>query len=99
MNKILQLRSGHVVCFFLFSLLLAACRPGTSAPPTVITAAGAPTADIQAKVEEYKKLLGGADNGGTPGSQPAGFRLITWDAVPDEQAAPNFLPSDVFNNP
>ncbi len=65
----------------------------------VITAAGAISEDIFSAVEQYKQLLGGVDNDGTPGSQPTGYRTITWDGVPDELAAPNNYPSDFFNAP
>jgi hypothetical protein len=75
----------------------AATQPTAQTGPVVITAAGTTPDDIRAKVDEYRKLLGGADNGGTPGSQPAGYRSINWDGVPDELAAPNALPSDFFN--
>ncbi|MBI4788792.1 MAG: hypothetical protein HY782_17305 [Chloroflexi bacterium] len=69
--------------------------PTQAAPaaPVIVSAAG----EIREYVEEYKGLLGGPENGGTPGSQPAGYRIITWDTVPDELAAPNNLPSDFFN--
>jgi hypothetical protein len=32
-----------------------------------------------------------------PGAHAAGRREINWDGVPDELAAPNFLPGDFFN--
>lgn len=64
---------------------------------TVITAAGATADDIRPKVEAFKQLLGGTDNGGEPGSKGSGFRTITWDGVPDELAAPNDYPADFFN--
>ena len=70
----------------------------TQAGPIVITAAGTKPDDIRAKVDEYRQLLGMPDNGGTPGSQPAGHREIVWDGVPDELAAPNFYPADFFND-
>jgi hypothetical protein len=60
--------------------------------PTVVTGAG----DIQAKVDQFRGLLG-PDNGGAPKGDPGGRREINWDAVPDELAAPNALPSDFFN--
>lgn len=63
--------------------------------PTVITAAG----NIQAKVDEYRRLLGEPNNGGTPGTQPSGRRELNWDGVPDSLAAPFFLPSNFFNEP
>jgi len=75
----------------------ATLQPATQSGPTVVMAAGATADDIRAKVEEYRKLLGPPDNGGTPGTQPAGHREINWDGVPDEFAAPNALPSDFFN--
>jgi hypothetical protein len=60
--------------------------------PTVVTGAG----DIQAKVDEFRGLLG-PDNGGAPDGDPDGRREINWDAVPDEFAAPSALPPDFFN--
>lgn len=54
--------------------------------------------DITKVVNLYRSLLG-PDNGGTPGSRGAGRREISWDKVPDELAAPNFLPPDFFNAP
>jgi hypothetical protein len=69
--------------------------PADAAPePTVVTGAG----DIGAAVEEYRGLLG-ADNGGAPDQNASGRREIDWDAVPDDSAAPNPLPSDFFNAP
>jgi len=91
---------------FLLALcgLLAACQPApptatpmpaTAAPPpaTVVSGSG----DIAAVMDEYRALLGGENNGGVPGSQPTGRREINWDGVPDDAAAPNFLPGDFFN--
>ena len=66
--------------------------------PVVITAAGAKPDDIRAKVEEYRALLGGPDNGGTPGTQPSGYRSINWDGLPDELSAPNLYAPDFFND-
>ncbi len=86
---------------FLGSLLTAcsyAPATPTAAPaslrPVVVSGAG----DITAAVERYRALLG-PDNGGGPGSKPTGRREINWDKVPDELAAPNFLPADFFNAP
>ncbi len=50
-------------------------------------------------VAQYRAVLGLQDNGGAPGSQPSGHREINWDGVPDQFAAPNFLPGDYFNGP
>ncbi len=77
---------------------VAPATAATQAGPVVITASGTKPDDIRAKVEEYGQLLGLPDNGGTPGSQPAGHRSIVWDGVPDELAAPNFYPADFFND-
>jgi hypothetical protein len=54
------------------------------------------TGNLDAAVRRYRKLLG-PDNGGAPGGDPKGHREINWDAVPDEFAEPNALPSDYFN--
>jgi hypothetical protein len=73
--------------------MLAGPTAGAAAPkPVVISGAG----DISAVVERYRTLLG-PDNGGEPGSKPTGRREINWDKVPDEFAAPDFLPPDFFN--
>ena len=61
---------------------------------TVVKGAG----DISPKLEKYRELLGD-DHGGAPTSYDSGRREIDWDAVPDEFAAPNALPSDFFNAP
>jgi hypothetical protein len=83
--------------------LMTACSPAQPTPsttgegitPTVISGAG----DITAVVDEYRSLLG-PDNGVEPGSKGlSGYREINWDGVPDEMAAPNFMPSDFFNAP
>jgi hypothetical protein len=95
--------SFFMVSLLVLSLLLVSCSPaqpidnsaGQESTPTVIRGAG----DISAVVEEYRNLLG-SDNGAEPGSKgPTGYREINWDGVPDELAAPNFLPSDFFNAP
>ena len=86
----------------LLFMLLVSCSPSqpTTAveqgqTPTVISGAG----DITAVIDEYRQLLG-PDNGTEPGSKgPNGYREINWDGVPDELAAPNFMPSDFFNAP
>jgi hypothetical protein len=67
---------------------------GRKPKPTVVKGAG----DILPKVEEYRSLLG-PDNGGAPDPHESGRRELNWDAVPDEFAAPNALPSDFFNAP
>src|SRR5919106_3713162 len=94
---------SSIVKVLVLAMLLAACSPGQPTEsttgqgitPTVISGAG----DIQAVVDEYRNLFG-SDNGVEPGSKgPSGYREINWDGVPDELAAPNFLPADFFNAP
>jgi hypothetical protein len=63
-----------------------------------VTAAGTTPEDIRAKVEEYRALFGGADNGGEPGSKTTGYRSINWDGLPDELSAPNLYTPDFFND-
>ena len=60
------------------------------------TAAGANPAAIQATVDQFRADLGGSNNG-VGGSFKTGRREINWDGVPDNFAAPNFLPVDFFN--
>jgi len=80
------------IVLFLLSVLWG-CNGG-GGKPTVISATG----DVGPSVEAFRELLGEPNNGGTPGSQPSGRREINWDAVPDGQSAPNFLPADFFND-
>jgi len=54
--------------------------------------------DIAPLVEQYRQLLGEANNGSAPGPLPSGRREINWDGIPDEKAAPAFLPYDIFRN-
>lgn len=60
------------------------------------TAAGANAAAIQATVDQFRADIGGTNNG-VGGSFISGRREINWDGVPDNFAAPNFLPVDFFN--
>ena len=62
--------------------------------PIVVSGTGT---DVKAKVEEFKQLLGGANNGGVPGDFDTGYREITWDGLPDELSAPNDYAPDFFN--
>lgn len=77
-------------------IVSSAGNPEVSQPkPMVIVGTG----NISNTVAAYQLLLGGENNGGEPGSQPAGYRSINWDGIPDEQAAPHDYPSDFFNAP
>jgi len=78
------------------SFPMANCKKDkTAADPMVLTA----STNIQAKIDEYKSLLG-ADNGGEPGTKGTpGFREINWDALTDAESAPNLYLPDLFNSP
>ena len=79
------------------ALSVSNCKKDKADPqPTVLTA----STNVQAKIDEYKAALGGADNGGEPGSKgSSGYREITWDGLTDAESAPNFYTSDLFNSP
>ncbi|MBK8565890.1 MAG: hypothetical protein IPN76_21740 [Saprospiraceae bacterium] len=77
-------QTSFLLVFSLFTLVFVACKKDDDKPePKVISAAG----DISAAIAEYRAL---ADAVG-------GRQEINWDGVPDENAAPYFLPSDFFN--
>src|SRR5262245_794606 len=63
---------------------------------TVVKGKGKTVAAIRPTVAHFRNLLG-PNNGGAPGGDPAGYRELNWDSVPDEFAAPNALPADFFN--
>jgi hypothetical protein len=93
----------YLVSALVVVVLLASCSPAQPEEsalsqdftPTVVSGAG----DITAVVDQYRTLLG-PNNGTEPGSRgPSGYREIDWDGVPDEVAAPNFMPADFFNAP
>ncbi|MCC6849639.1 MAG: hypothetical protein IT294_14140 [Deltaproteobacteria bacterium] len=62
--------------------------------PVVFTGKGTEVPEI---VEEFRARLG-RDNGGVPERGFTGRREIDWDAIPDENATPAFLPPDFFNS-
>lgn len=67
----------------------------TNTDPTVLASAD----NIQAKIDEYKALLG-PNNGGDPGTKgTTGYREITWDGLTDAESAPNLYEPDLFNSP
>ena len=83
------------------AVVLAPAGPAsaTAAPSfTKIQGAAGSAAGLQPTVDAYRALLGGADNGSTPGSQPDGRREINWDAVPDALSSPAVMPPDLFNS-
>lgn len=85
---------------FLPVLLLAAAMlacgvQANDAAPTVISGTGA---DVTAKVDAFKQLLGGDNNGGNPGEFKTGYREINWDGLTDELSAPADYAPDFFND-
>lgn len=94
MKKTTALKSTLVLA--LLALFAANCKKEKSTPDaTVLTA----STNIQAKIDEYKALLG-ADNGGDPGTKGlTGFREINWDGLTDAESAPNLYVPDLFNSP
>ena len=78
------------------ALVLTGCMRQPAAPAlTTVSGVGA---QVTAKVEEFKQLLGGANNGGAPGDFDSGYREITWDGLPDELSAPADYAPDFFND-
>ncbi len=88
----LQVAFSLLICSF----FLSNCKKDEDGPkPTVLTAA----TDVQAKINEYKALLG-QNNGGDPGTKGAtGFREVNWDGLTDAESAPNLYTPDLFNSP
>lgn len=85
---------------FLPILLLAAaalaCGVQAKDPaPTVISGTGT---DVTAKMDAFKQLLGGDNNGGVPGEFKTGYREINWDGLTDELSAPADYAPDFFND-
>lgn len=70
-----------------------------SAAPITFSAAGADAPSILGTVDAYRASLGGPNNGVTPGSQPNGFRDITWDGGGAAAPATIFgIPMTAFAN-
>ncbi len=85
-------RAAPVATAFVFCIFAAGIPARAEQQPIVVLGAG----DIKPVVAQYRKLLGEPNNGNKHGSQGSGRREINWDGVPDNKAAPAFLPSDVF---
>lgn len=77
-------------------LMLAGCNLQQNAQtPTIVSGTDA---NVQVKMDEFKKLLGDKNNGGAPGDFDTGYREINWDSLPDELAAPADYAPDFFND-
>jgi hypothetical protein len=78
----------------LSSLSILSCSDDDEDPQVISVNTG-----VQGAIDEFRSLIGGNNNGNTPGSQASGRREINWDGIPDEEAQPNGYISDFFNNP
>jgi hypothetical protein len=72
----------------------AVAAPAASAAPVVTEATGPNPAAIQGAVDSFRNSLG-ANNAANP-AQAGGRREINWDGVPDDRAAPSFMPEGQF---
>jgi len=61
--------------------------------PVVLRSSGA----IEADLDLFRSLLGGSNNGATPGEQSSGRREINWDGVPSALTNVPTFPPDFFN--
>lgn len=80
----------------LISLALLGSARESLAGATVISGAGANTAALQGKVDEFRAALG-ALNTNTPGSFMMGRREINWENLRDAQLSPANLAADYYN--
>ena len=79
------------------AVLLAAGAASTAhAAPVIRQAAGPDAAAITPTVNQFGNDLGTLNGGGPPA--PSGRRQIVWDGVPDQRAAPSFMPENQFRN-
>lgn len=81
-----------------FVAVVATCVGASAARASGIVRQGngASPAALQPIVDQFRRDLGGANNG-VGGSFSGGRREINWDDVPDRFSAPNNLPPDFFN--
>lgn len=97
MKKTLASNACALLLAATFAFFASNCKKDdtpVTVPPTVLTA----STSIQAKINEYKALLG-ADNGGDPGTKgTTGFREVNWDGLTDAESAPYLYTPDLFNS-
>jgi hypothetical protein len=67
-------------------------------PPIVFQAAGPSAASIQSSVDEFRRLIGGTNNGNAPGPIATGRREINWDGGGSTNTSPGPTPFTVFLN-
>lgn len=87
-----------IAAFFSLAAMAACDGYGTDPVEDDGPTALAATGDIAATVEEFRTLLGGPSNGGTPDEQPTGRREIAWDgAAANPFNNRNDFPAEFFN--
>ena len=88
--------SATLVAVGVAASLLSMARAGSAAPAIVEReATGSNSFAIEGSMDEFRDDLGGTNNG-VGNSFPDGRREINWDGVPDNLAAPNDMPADLF---
>lgn len=78
-----------------FSLACNLTQQMQLSSPMVVSSTGE---HVQDMLDQFKKLLGGKNNGGVPGEFKTGYREINWDSLPDDLAAPADYAPDFFND-
>jgi hypothetical protein len=87
-------RSWRVLIVLTAMIVMSAFAvPAQAQVVAVISGAG----DVAPLMDAYRKVLGDPNNGNDP-AKSSGRREINWDGVPDDKAAPAFLPGDFFKN-
>ena len=69
-----------------------------TAAPLLRFGTGATADDLHGVVNAFQSDLGGVNNGVGGGPFTTGFRIISWDDVPDSLAAPHPFGGDYFNS-
>ena len=76
----------------------AAPAPALPTPTTFAGVGGTNTAGGALNARSaFLAAIGGADNGSRIGSASGGVRTVTWDGVPDADAAPNAFPAAYYD--
>jgi hypothetical protein len=81
---------GSVIAFAAALTLTGGVALAAGNPPVILAAGG----NIIPLLEQFRTLQG--DNLGNKPAARKGRREINWDGVPDDKAAPGFLPPDFF---
>lgn len=71
--------------------VIAGAAVAQTLPPVVLAGSD----NIVPLIDQYRTMIGGDNLGNKPAGK-TGRREINWDGVPDDKAAPEFLPADFF---